>query len=190
VGFIVIGNVLGSVVNFTSAEELLHLGLTGLIKNDTKSSSHVDNFAFFVHVNVLARVSTAVAQDVIESIGLIRLFHADGVVVSRFSDLSEPGANRHKLLTSSGIFSGEEIVFGLFSVTVVDFHVFTSFLVKNLLFVGRVLHKAVVLFLAGSAINLKLKKKIREISVEEKIVKIFRYLLRYTYFLSSRYTAH
>lgn len=86
--FGVVSNVLGSVFDFATTKELLSLGFAGLIKNDTKGSSHIDNFAIFIVVNILARVGAAVAQDVFKSESLFRLGHINWGMVVGLSDLS------------------------------------------------------------------------------------------------------
>jgi len=147
VTIIIISNVLGSVVDFTSTEEFLLLRRTILIKNDAEGSSHIDNFAVFVHVTVLARVGTAVTQDVIKSIGLFRRRHLDRVVVVRLSDLSNPGFGGHKLFASSSILCCEEIVFRLFFVSRLSVIIRSSFLVVSRFVVRALSIKCVILFL-------------------------------------------
>jgi hypothetical protein len=60
----VVGNVLGSVSDLATSEELLGVG--GLVKDDSKGSGHVDGIAILVEEDVLSAVSASVSVDVLE----------------------------------------------------------------------------------------------------------------------------
>ena len=104
----VIGNVLGSAVDLTTTEEFLGVGCW--VKNDTKSSSHVDCLSTAVEVDVLLAVGATVAVDVLELVLSGGLVVVDWVVLIGLDDLSEPGAHGHKLLTLS-LLDLEEVIF-------------------------------------------------------------------------------
>ena len=89
----VIGDILGSVVDLTTTEELLLLGRASVIQDNTESSSHVDDLALTVEMAVLTGVSATVAKDVVKSVSLIRLVERDRVVVVGLGNLTDPRAN-------------------------------------------------------------------------------------------------
>lgn len=68
-GLLVVGNVLGSVVDLAATEELLGVGVG--VQDDSEGSSHVDGMAMVVEVDVLARVSASVTVHVLKGVLLI-----------------------------------------------------------------------------------------------------------------------
>ena len=101
--------VLGRVLDLTATEELLGVG--GNLKDHAESSSHVDGVALVVEVDVLLRVGAAVAVHILELVSAVRSLVVDLVVVIGLRDLTDPGADRHELLTL-GFFDSEEVVLG------------------------------------------------------------------------------
>jgi len=101
----IVTSLLGLVGNFTTTEEFLGVGV--VVKDDTKSSSHVNDLTVLVDEAVLARVSASVTVDVVKSVSLIRLIIVDGVVIVRLSDLTNPRLNSHELFTFASIFDSE-----------------------------------------------------------------------------------
>lgn len=136
VTILIIASLLGAVLNLTTTEELLGVGV--VVKDDTKSSGHVNDLTILVNETVLARVRASVTVDVVKGVSLVRLFIVDGVVIVRLSDLTNPWLDSHELLTFASIFGSEHIiidtVLALASLAslFVEFHARTSFVVKFL----------------------------------------------------------
>jgi len=65
----IIGNLFGCVVNFAASEESLAVGF--LIKNDTETSSHVNNLSIRVEVNILSAILAPVSINVLKLVGFI-----------------------------------------------------------------------------------------------------------------------
>ncbi len=104
---LIVGDVLGSGLNLATTEEFLRVRV--LVKDNTESGSHVDSVALTIPVCVLLGVGATVTIDVLESVGLVGLLVVDWVMVVGLLDLTDPRANRHKLLTLS-LFNLEEVV--------------------------------------------------------------------------------
>ena len=131
---LVIGDVLGRVVDLTTTEEFLGVGLG--VKDDTEGGGHVDSGASVVPVDVLLGVSASVTIDVLEVVLDGWLVWVDGVVLIGLDDLSQPGADGHELLASS-LLHFEEVILA----TIV---VFTTVTVDGLAGLLVVLHAATV----------------------------------------------
>jgi len=127
---LVIGDVLGRVLDLTATEELLLVG--GDVEDDTEGGSHVDSLVLAVPVHVLLRVSAAVAIDVFEVVLHGWLVVVDGVVIVRLNDLSNPWADRHELLTLSLLNLEEVILSAVVVLTTVAVLGDTGFLVIDL----------------------------------------------------------
>ena len=106
--FLVIGDILGSVSDFTATKELLGVGST--VKDDTEGSSHVNSLSLAVEVDVLLGVGASVAVNILKLVGDVRSVLNDWVVVIRLGDLTNPRTNSHELLTL-GLFHLKEVVF-------------------------------------------------------------------------------
>ena len=104
---LVIGDILGSVSDLTTTEELLGVGLT--VEDDTEGGSHVDSLSSAVEVDILLGVGASVAVDVLKLVGDVWFFFVDWVVAFGLSNLTNPGTNSHELLTR-GLFYLEEVV--------------------------------------------------------------------------------
>ena len=104
---LVIGDILGSVSDFTPTEKLLGIGST--VKDDTEGSSHVNSLSLAVEVDVLLGVCASVSVDVLKLIGYIWNLSVVWVVALWLSDLTNPGTNSHELLTLC-LFDLEEVV--------------------------------------------------------------------------------
>ena len=104
---LVIGDILGSVSDLTTTEELLGVGLT--VEDDTEGGSHVDSLSSAVEVDILLGVGASVAVDVLKLVSDIRLLVIDFVVAFRLCYLTNPRTNSHELLTL-GLFYLEEVV--------------------------------------------------------------------------------
>jgi len=130
VTILIVSSLLGLVLDLTTTEELL--GVRVVVKDDTESGGHVDDLTVLVDEAVLARISASVTIDVVKSVSLVRLLLVDGVVIVRLSDLTNPWADSHELLTFTSILHGEEIVFGTFVVidTVLKLASLTSLLIE------------------------------------------------------------
>ena len=105
---LIVGDVLGGAIDLTTTEEFLGVGF--VVKDDTKGGSHVDGVTVAVPVEVLLGVTAPIAIDVLKSVGGVRLLVVHGVVVAWLSDLADPGADSHELLTFS-LLDLEEVVF-------------------------------------------------------------------------------
>ena len=156
VGLAVVGNVLGSVVNFASTEELL-LGRAALVVEDNaEGGGHVDYLVLAVEVDVLTRVGGAVSEDVLELVGLLGLVERDGVVAVGLSDLTDPGADGHELLTFSSFFGGEEIIFLLFALTELDLFVLSGLGVVSGSLLANLSAEIGIFFIRSTAHGLKM----------------------------------
>jgi len=156
VSVFVVSNVLSSVVNFTTTEELLLRGLAFVVKNHAKSGSHVDSLSLAVKFNVLTRICRAVTEDVIKSVGLLGLLGARLVVAVGLSNLADPRADSHELLSLASLFSSEEIIFGLVILTVLNLVVASSLgVVLKSLLVGLTAKISIVIVATGATFDLK-----------------------------------
>jgi len=147
VTILVIASLLGTVLNLTTTEELLGVGV--VVKDDTEGSSHVDGLTVHVDEAVLARVGASVTVDVLKSVSLIRLVVVDGVVIVRLSDLTFPWQNSHELLTFASILCSEHVIID----TVLKLFSFTALLVEfhaRGLFVSQIL---IVIVVSGGGIR-------------------------------------
>jgi len=104
----IVTSLLGLVLNLSTTKEFL--GVLIMVKDNTKSGSHVDNLTVLVEEDVLARVSASVTINVLKSVSLIRLVVVDGVVIIRLSNLTNPGLNSHELFTFASIFDSEHFI--------------------------------------------------------------------------------
>ena len=104
---LVIGDVLGSVVDFTATEELLGVRLA--VEDNTESSGHVDGLTVGVPVAVLLGVGASVTIDVLELVLSRGLVVVDWVMLIGLDDLTQPWAHGHELL-ASGLFHFEEVI--------------------------------------------------------------------------------
>ena len=137
---LIIGNILGSVLNFTTTEESLSVGCS--VKDNTESSGHVDGLSTGIEVDVLLGVSASVTIDVFEIVLSCRRISVDGVMIVWLNNLSDPGADRHELFTLS-LFYLEEVIFTAIVVfTTIRWSSCTTFLVVDKTF--TVVHVGVV----------------------------------------------
>ena len=104
---LIIGNILGSVLNFTTTEESLSVGCS--VKDNTESSGHVDGLSTGIEVDVLLGVSASVTIDILELVASRRWVVIDRIMLSGLLNLANPGAHSHELLTLS-LLNFEEIV--------------------------------------------------------------------------------
>ena len=104
---LIVCDIFGSVINLTTTEEFLSVRAS--VKNDTKGGSHVDGLAVLVPVDVLFGISASVAVDVLKSVGDVGFSVVNGIVIRWLSDLTDPRAHSHELLTRS-LLNGEEVV--------------------------------------------------------------------------------
>jgi len=103
---LIVGDVLGGVLDLTTTEEFLGVGF--VVKDDTEGGSHVDGVTLAIPVAVLLGVAAAVAIDVLKSVGGVRDIVVHWVVVVWLSDLTNPGTDSHELL-AGGLLDFEEI---------------------------------------------------------------------------------
>jgi len=108
VTILIVTSLLGLVHDLTTTEELLGVGV--VIKDDTKSGSHVDDLTIAVNEAVLTRISASVTIDVLEFVSHVRLVIVDRVVTVGLSDLTNPGLNSHELLTLASILGSEHVI--------------------------------------------------------------------------------
>jgi len=127
---IVVSLLLGLVFDFTTTEEFL--GVSVVVKDNTKSSSHIADLAVGVKEDVLSCVSASVSVNVVQSVSDIGLIVVDGVVIVRLSNLTNPRADSHELFSLTGILHSEEIVLLTLNIinVVVEDTSLTSLLVK------------------------------------------------------------
>lgn len=153
VTILIVSSLLGLVLNLTTTEELLGVGV--VVKNDTEGGGHVDDLTVLVDEAVLARISTSVTVNVVECVSGIRLIIVDGVVTVRLSDLTNPWADCHELLTFTSILNLEEVVLWTFVVidTVLKLTSFTSLLVEFGTTVSFVVKFLVVIVVSGGGIR-------------------------------------
>ena len=83
---LVIGDVLGRVLDLTTTEEFLGVGTW--VQDNAEGGSHVDSVAIFVPVDVLLGVGAPVAIDVLKVVLGRGLVVVDSVMLIGFDDLS------------------------------------------------------------------------------------------------------
>lgn len=142
----VLSNVLGGAIDLAATEEFL--GVVGVVKDDTESSSHVDGVALSVEVDVLLGVSATVAVDVLESVGLVGTVIAEIVVGIGLSDLADPGFDGHELLADLLVDLKEVILGTIVVLSTVAGHTLAGFFVVA--HTSTVFHVSVVVELAWS----------------------------------------